>query len=557
MALTKVSYSMIQGDVFNVLDYGASPSASAAANTTAIQAAIDAANAAYVSSGAVFGGGNTVFIPAGRYLYTGLIIKLGVNLVGAGMTLTNLALSGATSTGIQCPAAVSGLAADSTASLFRDFSLTSAESAPTSQVLLNAIGFTETNYTNITFEWFGGCSAITMLNSTLAGSGGPNNWYNQLYSCQFIRAASRPAGGIAMQLGDTNGTKEQITAWTFIGGQIQGSGDGSGLQLRGTGVRFFGMTFQGCDTAVDIGSSGTRGATANTFDACYWEGNTVNRQVRANAVNTMFIGSFVTGGTDTISNDSTVIIDGGQTRMWLPNPGEWQVTMESGVLRPQFISNTNFVGIDLVDDLGNNVSLTSAPQSSAANSYLNATYNGNTAVIWEAGTGSFSPGDDDLKTLGRAAFLWSVVYAATGTINTSDERTKQQIQGIDSAVLRAWSKVNYSQFKFNDAVKKKGDGARWHFGLIAQQVKQAFESEGLDAFAYGVLCYDQWEDETVEHPAIPAKPAKYDTDNNLVEPAQEGKEAWTQVRAKAGDRYGIRYEEALALECAYLRSKLG
>jgi hypothetical protein len=547
---------MIQGAVFNVLDYGASPSASAATNTTAIQAAIDAANAAYTTGGS-FGGGNTVFIPAGRYLYTGLIIKNGVNLVGAGMTLTNLALSGASSTGIQSPAAVSGLAADSIASLFRDLSLTSAESAPVSQVLLNAIGFTETNYINITFEWFGGCSSITMLNSTLAGSGGPNNWYNQLYSCQFIRAASRPAGGIAMQLGDTSGTKEQITAWTFIGGQIQGSGDGSGLQLRGTGVRFFGMTFQGCDTAVDIGSNGTRGATANTFDSCYWEGNTVNRQVRANAVNTMFIGSFVTGGTDTISNDSTVIIDGGQTRMWLPNPGEWQVTMESGVLRPQFISNTNFVGIDLVDDLGNNVSLTSAPQSSAANSYLNATYNGNTAVIWEAGTGSFSPGDDDLKTLGRPTFRWSTVYAVTPTINTSDERTKQQIQGIDPAVIKAWGKVNYSQFKFNDAVEKKGDGARWHIGLIAQKVKEAFESEGLDAFAYGLLCYDQWEDEIVEHPAIPAKPAKYDTDGNLVEPAQEGKEAWTQVRAKAGDRYGIRYEEALALECAYLRSKLG
>ena len=495
MALTKVSYSMIQGDVFNVLDYGASPSASAAANTAAIQAAINAANAAYTTGGS-FGGGNTVFIPAGRYLYTGLIIKNGVNLVGAGMTLTNLALSGASSTGIQSPAAVSGLAADSIASLFRDLSLTSAESAPVSQVLLNAIGFTETNYINITFEWFGGCSAITMLNSTLAGSGGPNNWYNQLYSCQFIRAASRPAGGIAMQLGDTSGTKEQITAWTFIGGQIQGSGDGSGLQLRGTGVRFFGMTFQGCNTAVDIGSNGTRGATANTFDACYWEGNTINRQVRANAVNTMFIGSFVTGGTDTISNDSTAILDGGQNRMWLPNPGEWQVTMESGVLRPQFISNTNFVGIDLVDNLGNNVSLTSAPQSSAANEYLNATYNNNASVLWQSGTGSFSPGDDNLKTLGRSAYRWSVVYAATGTINTSDGAQKQQVRTLSDKEIAVAKRLKslIRAFKFNDAVAAKGDVARIHVGIVAQEVKAAFHVEGLDAEQYGMFCSDTLED---------------------------------------------------------------
>jgi len=487
---------MIQGDVFNVLDYGASPFATAAANTTAIQAAIDAANAAYASSGAVFGGGNTVFIPAGRYLYTGLIIKNGVNLVGAGMTLTNLALSGASSTGIKCPAAVSGLAADSTASLFRDFSLTSAESAPTSQVLLNAIGFTETNYINITFEWFGGCNAITMLNSTLAGSGGPNNWYNQLYSCQFLRGASRPAGGIAMQLGDTNSGKEQITAWTFIGGQIQGAGSGSGLQLRGTGVRFYGMTFQGCDTAVDIGSNSTRGATANTFDSCYWEGNTINRQVRANAINTMFIGSFVTGGTDLIDNDSTGILDGGQNRMWLSNPGEWQVTMQSGVTRPQFISNTNLVGLDLVDNLGNVASFLSYPQTSASHNYLNAVANNNVDQLWQCGTASFNPGDDNVKTLGRSAYRWSVVYAATGTINTSDGNQKQDVEALNAAELKVAKRLKglIKKFRFKDAVAVKGDNARIHIGVVAQEVKVAFEAEGLDANQYGLFCSDKLDD---------------------------------------------------------------
>jgi hypothetical protein len=129
----------------------------------------------------------------------------------------------------------------------------------------------------------------------------------------------------------------------------------------------------------------------------------------------------------------------------------------------------------------------------------------------------FRPSTDNVTALGGPANRWSVVYSATGTINTSDERQKQQTKPIDASALRAWAKVEYVQFKFNDAVKTKGDGARWHFGLIAQQVKEAFESEGLDAFEYGVLCHDKWE---------------------------------------GGDAYGIRYEEALALECAYLRSKL-
>jgi len=416
MSLTKVSYSMIQGAVFNVLDYGASPSASAAANTTAIQAAIDAANAAYVTTGTGYGGGNTVFIPAGRYEHNGLIAKKGANLCGAGQWLTNLALKGASTTAYKSPAATSGLAVDVVNLQVADLSFTSGETSPVSQTQFNAVGFEYSTFRNVTIEWFGGCQGVTMLNSPLAGLGGPANWYNQFYSCNFLRAASRPAGGIAMQLGDTDGAKEQITTWTFVGGRVSGAGDGSGLQLRGTGNQFFGVTFEGMDVAVDVGSNGTRGAQGNTFVGCYWEGNTVNRQVRANGVNTMFSGSFLTGGTDTISNDSTIIVDGGQTRMWMSNPGEWQVTMESGVLRPQFISNTNFVGFDLVDDLGNNVSLTSAPQLSATHEYLNATYNGNTAVLWQSGTGSFSPGDDNLKTLGRSTHRWSNVFSGVNAL---------------------------------------------------------------------------------------------------------------------------------------------
>jgi len=74
-------------------------------------------------------------------------------------------------------------------------------------------------------------------------------------------------------------------------------------------------------------------------------------------------------------------------------------------------------------------------------------------------------------------------------------------------------------FKFNDAVDEKGDAARIHFGVIAQDVKTAFESEGLIAERYSALCYDKWEDQ-------------YDADGNFVQPA--------------GNRYGIRYDQLLA-----------
>lgn len=164
----------------------------------------------------------------------------------------------------------------------------------------------------------------------------------------------------------------------------------------------------------------------------------------------------------------------------------------------------------------------------------------------------FRPAADNTKTLGSALFRWSEVFAGNGTINTSDERAKEQIQDIDAAVLRAWGKVNYAQFKFKDAVQLKGDNARWHFGLIAQRVKEAFESEGLDAFEYGLLCHDQWED---QYEDVLVEVDVQNSDGSISKVLQGNGEK--RIVVPAGDRYGIRYDEALALECAYLRNKLG
>jgi len=138
-------------------------------------------------------------------------------------------------------------------------------------------------------------------------------------------------------------------------------------------------------------------------------------------------------------------------------------------------------------------------------------------------TQTLRPRADNSYTLGGSARRWTQLFAVTATINTSDEREKDLILEIDEPLMQAWGEVQYVKFKFKDAITKKGDGARWHFGLIAQRVKEVFENHGLDPFAYGILCYDEWS---------------------------------TEDGIESGDRYGIRYEEALALECAYLRYKL-
>lgn len=182
------------------------------------------------------------------------------------------------------------------------------------------------------------------------------------------------------------------------------------------------------------------------------------------------------------------------------------------------------------------------------------------------------PATDGGQALGHPSYKFSVLHAATGTIATSDERYKTQKRTIDEACLRAWGKVNFCQFKMLDAVQLKGDGARWHFGVIAQEVKVAFESEGLNAEEYGVLCYDEWPEipyQPAEYgPEVPYQPAReavYGPDGELIQPASPevlGSNGPVLIKAEvphrpAGYRYGIRYEQALVLECAYLRSRLG
>ena len=147
--------------------------------------------------------------------------------------------------------------------------------------------------------------------------------------------------------------------------------------------------------------------------------------------------------------------------------------------------------------------------------------------------GVVRPATDNVQPLGAAANRWSVVYAGTGTINTSDEREKQQIADLDDAERRVAVAIKglVKKYKYNDAVALKGDDARIHVGVIAQEVIAAFEAEGLDATRYALLCHDTWE----------AEPEETDDEGNVINPGIE-----------AGERYGIRYDELLAFMIAAL-----
>lgn len=207
-------------------------------------------------------------------------------------------------------------------------------------------------------------------------------------------------------------------------------------------------------------------------------------------------------------------------------------------------------GFSTYDFLDNNLNRKASIGYSYGAKWLNIGIEGS---MWSYRTGSFSPNTDNAYSIGTASNRVSAIFAGSGSINTSDVRFKQNLIEPEEKLLKAWGNVKYKLFQFKDAVEKKGTNARLHTGVIAQEVQKAFEDQGLDASKYGLFCYDKWEDEyeTVE---VVDQPEVINENGEIITPAITHTEQKKVI--SAGDRYGIRYEEALALECAYLRSRL-
>jgi hypothetical protein len=101
-------------------------------------------------------------------------------------------------------------------------------------------------------------------------------------------------------------------------------------------------------------------------------------------------------------------------------------------------------------------------------------------------SGNWRPATDNAVSCGTAALRWSVIYAATGTINTSDVNTKTDIVASPLG-LDFITKLNPVAYKFKVGGRVVGPdydedgtevvhdtpGERQHFGLIAQEVKAA------------------------------------------------------------------------------------
>ena len=104
---------------------------------------------------------------------------------------------------------------------------------------------------------------------------------------------------------------------------------------------------------------------------------------------------------------------------------------------------------------------------------------------------------DDGVDLGASSNRFDDVFATNGTIQTSDQNEKQDIASATAKELNVAKKLStlFKTFRWKSKVAEKGDKARTHTGIIAQEVQSAFSAEGLDASDYGLFTSDTWTNE--------------------------------------------------------------
>ena len=190
--------------------------------------------------------------------------------------------------------------------------------------------------------------------------------------------------------------------------------------------------------------------------------------------------------------------------------------------------------------------------------------NSDTGIMFAGGSDAIIPTNetalrDNAIDLGHPSYRFDDIYATNGTIQTSDEREKQQIASLTDAEITAAKAISklFKTFKWNDSVAENGDNARTHAGVIAQQVETAMSDAGLDAGNYAFFISTTWWEKEVEVAAVEANEKKlieaqdaytrtdtYDTKDEAPEGATER------------TRMGVRYPELLAFIGAATEQRL-
>jgi len=190
---------------------------------------------------------------------------------------------------------------------------------------------------------------------------------------------------------------------------------------------------------------------------------------------------------------------------------------------------------------------------------------GETALLFDDTANFIRPADgaggarDNIIDLGETNNRFDDIFATNGTIQTSDENEKQNIASLTSAEMTAAKAISalFKTYKWKDKVAEKGDSARIHTGVVAQEVQTAMTNAGLDPTKYAFWCSNTWWETSTEVAAV-----EEDIKNGvLADVARTNITTYhTEDAAPEGatkhTRLGVRYPELLAFIGAATEQRL-
>ena len=97
--------------------------------------------------------------------------------------------------------------------------------------------------------------------------------------------------------------------------------------------------------------------------------------------------------------------------------------------------------------------------------------------------------NDNVSSCGTSGSRWTAIYAAKGTIQTSDKNEKENINDIDERYEKMFMQLRPVTYRWKNIYSHENHD-RLHCGLIAQEVYEALINNGLSMETFAVVGKD-------------------------------------------------------------------